>query len=151
DDVGNDGTAGISVGIVSSMSITGGVRYMIPVTATASGTLILTIGATGSISDGAGNALTLPVQDNDTIQVTDSIPPTVASIVRSSPTNAITNVANVQFAVTFSEPVSGVDASDFVLTTTGVFGANVTNVSGSGASYTVTVFTGSGDGTIHLD
>ncbi|MGH7486186.1 MAG: hypothetical protein ACREMY_11400, partial [bacterium] len=44
-------------------------------------------------------------------------PPTVASIVRASadPTNA----ASVAFTVTFSDAVTGVDASDFVVTQTG--------------------------------
>src|SRR5687768_9528755 len=40
---------------------------------------------------------------------------------------------------------------DFDLTTTGVSGAIVSGVSGSGAVYTVTVDTGSGNGTIRLD
>ena len=41
--------------------------------------------------------------------------------------------------------------SDFSLTTTGVSGASVTGISGSGSVYTVTVNTGSGSGTIRLD
>src|SRR5262249_39281276 len=55
------------------------------------------------------------------------------------------------FTVTFSESVSGVDAGDFTLTTSGVSGASISGVSGSGTTYTVTVDTGSGDGTIRLD
>jgi hypothetical protein len=51
----------------------------------------------------------------------------------------------------FSESVTGVDASDFTLTTTGVSGAAVSGVSGTDAVYTVTVNTGTGDGTIRLD
>ncbi|MCC6490971.1 MAG: hypothetical protein IT364_26020, partial [Candidatus Hydrogenedentes bacterium] len=62
-----------------------------------------------------------------------------------------TNAASVQYSVTFSEPVNGVNASDFALTTVGITGASVTAVSGSADSYTVTVATGSGDGTIRLD
>lgn len=76
--------------------------------------------------------------------------PTVFSITRvdADPTNA----ASVQFAVTFSESVTGVDSSDFALTTSGaVAGASVTGVSGSGAFYTVTVNTGTGNGTLRLD
>ena len=50
--------------------------------------------------------------------------------------------------MTFSEPVIGVDASDFFLTTTGALsGTAITGVNGSGNSYTVTVGTGSGNGT----
>ncbi len=62
-----------------------------------------------------------------------------------------TAVDNVNFTVNFSKPVTGVDAADFALTTTGVTDASITDVSGSGASYTIGVNTGSGDGTIRLD
>jgi Peptidase_C39 like family len=63
-----------------------------------------------------------------------------------------TNAASVDFTVTFSESVTGVDAGDFALTTTGdIAGASVSLVSGSGTGRTVTVSTGSGDGTIRLD
>ena len=62
-----------------------------------------------------------------------------------------TNAATVNYTVTFSESVTGVNTSDFTLTTAGVSGAAVSEVSGSGASYTVTVNTGTGDGTIRLD
>jgi len=47
--------------------------------------------------------------------------------------------------------VTGVAADDFVLNTTGVTGTDVTGVSGSGTTDTVTVNTGSGNGTIRLD
>jgi hypothetical protein len=55
------------------------------------------------------------------------------------------------FTVTFSELVTAVDTTDLDLTTTGVTGAAITNVAGSGPTRTVTVSTGSGDGTIRLD
>ena len=79
----------------------------------------------------------------------DTIAPAVSSILRANanPTNA----ASVNFMVTFSVSVTGVDTSDFALTTTGVTGASVTGISGSGAMYTVSVGTGSGTGTIRLD
>jgi CSLREA domain-containing protein len=77
--------------------------------------------------------------------------PVVLSVVRadSSPTLA----ASVDFTVIFSEAVTGVDATDFSLSAT-VVGATVTSVlpaSGPAAVYTVTVDTGTGDGTIRLD
>ncbi len=78
------------------------------------------------------------------------VAPAVVSVLRAnaSPTNA----ASVGYTVTFSTPVSGVDAADFALTTTGALsGAAVSSVSGSGDTYTVTVGTGSGDGTLRLD
>jgi hypothetical protein len=76
--------------------------------------------------------------------------PTVLGVVRanSNPTNA----SNVNFTVTFSEPVTGVDITDFALSTTGgISGASIANLSGSGQTYTIIVNTGSSDGTIRLD
>jgi peptide/nickel transport system substrate-binding protein len=75
--------------------------------------------------------------------------PTITSINRldASPTSA----ESVQFTTTFSETVTGVDTSDFNLTTIGITGATITGVSGSGTTYTVTVNTGSSNGTIRLD
>ncbi len=58
---------------------------------------------------------------------------------------------DVVFAVTFSEAVTGVDINDFILTTSGVTGVSINSVSGSGSSYTVSVHTGTGSGTIRLD
>ncbi|MBN1628964.1 MAG: hypothetical protein JW990_04315, partial [Thermoleophilia bacterium] len=81
---------------------------------------------------------------------TDLTPPLVSSVNRAgaNPTDA----ANVSYTVTFSEPVNGVDASDFALFTTGaVAGASITSVSGSGSSYTVVVNRGTGNGTVRLD
>lgn len=80
----------------------------------------------------------------------DGVPPTVASILRigASPTTA----ASVTYAVTFAEPVSGVDISDFVLTTTGTATGSLGTVTQPGVSnYEVTVNSILGDGTIRLD
>ncbi|HNE67937.1 MAG TPA: choice-of-anchor Q domain-containing protein, partial [Anaerolineales bacterium] len=76
-------------------------------------------------------------------------PPTVLEVTRAGLNN--TSAALVAFAVNFSENVTGVDANDFALTTTGVSGAVISSVSGSGSIYSVTVNTGSGNGTIRLD
>ncbi|MCB1555509.1 MAG: IPTL-CTERM sorting domain-containing protein [Xanthomonadales bacterium] len=80
----------------------------------------------------------------------DTTPPTVLSstLASANPTNA----ASVDFTVTFSESVTGVDTSDFAVTPFfGLSGASVTGVSGSGDTYTVTVNTGTGDGDLRLD
>jgi hypothetical protein len=79
----------------------------------------------------------------------DTTPPYVVSIDRagSSPTNAGTT----DWTVTFSESVTGVDASDFALAASGVSGASITGVSGLGATRTVTTSTGSGDGSLGLN
>jgi hypothetical protein len=79
----------------------------------------------------------------------DCVGPTVTSVTRVDPNP--TAAASVDFTVTFSDSVTGVDASDFVVTTTGIAGAGVTAVTGSGATRTVTVATGVGEGTIRLD
>ncbi len=79
----------------------------------------------------------------------DTTPPTIVSITRV--TTSPTAKASIQFLVTFSETVTGVDTTDFSLTTTGITGSSITNVSGSGATRTVTVSTGTGNGTIRLN
>jgi 2',3'-cyclic-nucleotide 2'-phosphodiesterase (5'-nucleotidase family) len=81
--------------------------------------------------------------------VTDPTAPTVASIAAANPNP--TNLASVDYTVTFSEAVKDVDLADFLLTTTGVTGASITGLSGSGAIYTVTISTGNGNGTLRLD
>jgi comEA protein len=67
--------------------------------------------------------------------------PIVLSITRASPNP--TDLSSVDFTVTFSEPVTGVDTSDFnLLTTKGINGANITSLNESGTNYTITVNTG---------
>ena len=78
----------------------------------------------------------------------------VRSIIRASASP--TALASVDFIVTLSESVTGMDTiapfNDFALTTSpGISGAFVTGVSGIGAIYTVTVNTGNGNGTLRLD
>jgi hypothetical protein len=75
--------------------------------------------------------------------------PVVVSISRVGPDP--TQQSSVDFEVQFSKTVTGVDVDDFVLTVSGLSGAVVTVVTGSGAVYTVSVSTGSGNGTIRLD
>jgi len=77
--------------------------------------------------------------------------PTVTSIVRSNPAPASTNATSVTFAVTFSEPVTGVDATDFVLAKTGTVASTTTVVSVSATGYLVTVSGLTGDGTLGLN
>jgi hypothetical protein len=68
-----------------------------------------------------------------------------------------TALTSVDFTVTFSEPVNGVDMAgpifnDFTLITSpGISGASVTGVSGGPTTYTVTVNTGTGNGTLRLN
>jgi hypothetical protein len=82
-------------------------------------------------------------------EIGDTIAPVVLSITRAdaNPTLA----AEVDFSVNFSETVTGVDISDFLLTTSGISGASIDGIVGSGSAYVVSVNTGSGSGTIRLD
>ncbi len=74
-----------------------------------------------------------------------TLPPSVSSIVRAGADPAVT--ATVDFTVTFSTDVTGVDSGDFQLATTGNLpGAAITNVSGGGDTYTVTVTVGANTG-----
>jgi Tol biopolymer transport system component len=76
--------------------------------------------------------------------------PSVTGILRADPSP--TGADTVHFNVIFSEPVSGVDTSDFALSATGgLSGMAVSSVSGSGEIYTVTASTGSGEGSLRLD
>jgi hypothetical protein len=88
--------------------------------------------------------------------VVDTTVLSVVSVTRVNPNP--TSAASVDFTVTFSEAATGVDTSapfaDFTLTTTGaISGAAVAAVvdTGDQTSYTVTVNTGTGNGTIRLD
>lgn len=80
----------------------------------------------------------------------DIVAPSIQSVARagSNPTNA----SSVVFTVVYSEEVTGVSASNFgIVTTGGISGAGITSVTGTGNTWTVTVNTGTGDGTIRLD
>src|SRR5205814_3071269 len=66
-------------------------------------------------------------------------------------TSTPTNRASVSWDVVFSRSVTGVDASDFSLASSGLTGASITGVSGSGTTFTVTVDTGAGSGSLGLN
>jgi len=81
-----------------------------------------------------------------------SLAPQVLSITRAAASP--TSLSSVGFTVKFSQTVTGVDAGDFALTTAGatLSGVIISPVlGGSGDTYTVSVDTGSGSGTIRLD
>ncbi|MBF2072264.1 MAG: hypothetical protein IGS50_00655 [Synechococcales cyanobacterium C42_A2020_086] len=78
-------------------------------------------------------------------------PPSVTSINRANPDP--TAQSSLDFSVRFSQDVTGVDASDFVLVASpGITGAGIISVTATSAStYTVRVNTGNGNGTLRLD
>lgn len=90
----------------------------------------------------------LPYTGGTTVTV-DKTRPLVSSITRAGtdPTNA----SQVGFTVSFTESVTGVSSTNFTLATSGITGASIANVTGSGGTRTVTVNTGTGSGTLRLD
>jgi hypothetical protein len=64
---------------------------------------------------------------------------------------AVVGAPTVQFTVTFQQPVIGLSESDFVLAARHISGARISGLTGRGTVYTVTVETGTGDGTLGLD
>lgn len=79
----------------------------------------------------------------------DKTPPRVSSIVRAG-ANPATG-ATADFIVTFSEPISGVELSDFTVLQTGVIKSTVANIKDVNPFYWVVVNTGAGSGAIRLD
>ncbi|MES2611145.1 MAG: SwmB domain-containing protein, partial [Pseudomonadota bacterium] len=94
----------------------------------------------GSYLGGTGNDFTL----------TAPVAPTVTSIVREGGAAQVTNATSVKYTVSFSQAVSGVDASDFSVS--GVAGTvgTVTDT-GAGTTYTVTVNDATAEGSMRLD
>lgn len=117
------------------------------------GSLAIDAGTNTGCPASSQNGLSRPqggVCDIGSYELEATTPPlTVSSITRAfaSPTSA----SSVDFTVTFSAPVQNVDVSDFSLTAAGITGSSVAGVAGSGASYTVSVNTGNGNGTLRLD
>ena len=84
----------------------------------------------------------------------DVTPPTVTSIVRKTPVVAFANATSLVYTINFNESVTGVDVSDFTITSSNVIGSSVASVSstsGSAIDVTVTVGTITGTGTLRLD
>lgn len=108
--------------------------------------------ATHKVNNNSGNR-TVSV---DVIRVAvtytlDTTPPSVSAMVRAdaNPTNG---ASSVSWTVTFSEPVTGVDAADFALVPGGgVSGTSITSVTGSGLVWTVTANPGVNTGTLGLN
>ena len=78
--------------------------------------------------------------------------PMVTSIDRATPVGQYTSATSVDYTVTFSQTVTGVDPTDFKVITDGSLQAQTpVAVSGSGSSYTVQVNGLSGSGDLQLD
>ncbi len=142
---------GASITGVTSISST---AYTVGVnTGFGSGTLRLDLMDNDSILDAANNPLA--GADNGSFNSGDfytieKTAPIVSGILLVDPNPS--SADGIHFMVNFSKEVSGVDASDFSLFTTGnLTGAALADVTGLGTSYTITVNSGAGDGTLRLD
>ncbi len=74
---------------------------------------------------------------------------TVVSFTALTPT--LTNTQSVAFTFKTAEPVSGLSTANFSLVTAGTINASIVSIVGTGSAYTVTVNTGTGDGTIRIN
>lgn len=80
----------------------------------------------------------------------DKTPPAVATI--TAPDASPTNASSINYTVTFNQPVTGVDVTDFQLVQLGISGAGITGINAiDSKTYTVSVNTGSGDGTLKFN
>ena len=134
-----------------------GDTYHMTVSAAQDGTYNLDLVSSGhGITDAASNPLSSPTPTGaDHTYTVSAVPadttaPTVTSIVRSNPAGETTSAQTLVFAVTFSEDVTGVDLSDFALSSDGTGTGSVTNLAGSGSQYLVNV-SAAQDGTYNLD
>ncbi|WP_191601785.1 Ig-like domain-containing protein [Marinomonas algicola] len=78
----------------------------------------------------------------------------IVSIIFSAttiPENKPASSTAVDYTVTFTSAVSNVTIDDFQLTTTGTASGNISEINGSGTTYTVTVDSLEGEGTTRLD
>ncbi|WP_211236856.1 Ig-like domain-containing protein [Chitinimonas koreensis] len=105
-----------------------------------------------TVRDAAGNdlALSLGSVPSTAGVLVDTVAPDASGIVRGDPSP--TNAGSVSYTVTFSEDVTGVDAADFALVSTGSAAGSIASVVQVDArTYTVLVNGLAGSGTLRLD
>ena len=128
----NHGSTTTTVNPVTGVSGSGD-TYYVTVSSTVDGTYNLDLVSSGhSIADSASNPLTNTVStgaDETYIVSTtaiDTTNPRLASIERSSPTSQNTDSQSLIYEVTFSESVTGVTSSDFILSPDSTGGGTTT-------------------------
>ncbi|MFN8382104.1 MAG: metallophosphoesterase [Anaerolineales bacterium] len=131
---------------ISNISGTGNTYVVTVLTGIGDDTAKLDFIDNDSVVDMAGNSTSGGFSNGDSYSIDRSVP-RVTSIIRTNPGQ--TNTASIDFTVSFSEVVTGVDGSDFLLSTTN--GATVSSVSGSGNTYAISISTKPGNDTIRLD
>jgi hypothetical protein len=131
-------------GTISNFVVVSSTDYSFDVTPTAAGTVTVNI-ASSVAQNGSGDGN----QTAQQLSLQYVLPPSaVVAIVRnmSSPNKA----AAVTYQATFTRVMTGLTPARFTLTTSGLSGASVSSVTGSGMSFLVTVNTGTGNGTLQL-
>ncbi|MEJ8803274.1 Ig-like domain-containing protein [Pontibacter sp. H249] len=114
-------------------------------------------GGTGATATGlTAGTYTLTIKDTNNCSITKTVTilePTVTNVVAITKTaTSPTNAATVGFNIVFDQPVTGVSAGNFTLTTSGVSGASIASVAAvNSTTYAVTVNTGTGSGQISLN
>lgn len=139
---------GISGAAITNVTGSGASWTVTASTGTGSGTLGIRMANSLGVRDGEGRpVVNTPFAGTDVM--VDRVRPQTRAIDRidASPTG----LPSVRFAVVFSEPVQGVAAENFAVAAAGLTGARITDVQGFGTTWTVTVLTGSGKGTLGLD
>ncbi len=106
-----------------------------------------TFSATATASSGNSSPASAPF-----LVLVDTVAPAVSAILRQNPQSAATTASSFTFRVSFSEQVSGVDMSDFLLTATGSSTGIISAITPlSGQAFDILVVDVSGEGTLRLD
>ncbi|MBX2858254.1 MAG: OmpA family protein [Cellvibrionaceae bacterium] len=93
-------------------------------------------GATGAAQGGEVEDYALTVSDSPDVP---DLAPSIVSITRFEPAQALTNAEQVVFQVIFSEAVVDVELSDFAFSGSGVSFVSASEVSGAGDTYSLSV------------
>jgi len=143
-----------AAGTVASVTPVSGSVYTVTVSGVASnGTLRLDLKSSGTgITDTPGNPISGGFTSGQTYTI-DTTAPALTSIQRQLPAAVNVVAATATWRVTFSEGVTGVDATDFTLTTvSGTASGTITGISPvDTTTYDVTVASLSGRGQLRLD
>lgn len=124
-------------------------REVVVDTGTGSGTIRLDLISSAGLACSGNQGLGNVPYTSGTPFVVDKANPRINSINRANANP--NNGASVNFTVNFTENVSTVALSNFDLLTTGsISGASLAGLSGGGTTYTVSVNTGTGDGTLGI-
>lgn len=135
-------------GITGTPSISGsGSVYTVTFTPSGNQTGTLTLNITAGSANGDPSGVPTANAGSDSV-VYDNAAPTV-TIDRAVGQNDSTSTSPINFAVTFSEPVSGFDASDVTLNP-GTTGASNLVVTGSGDAYNVAISGMNASGTVSI-